>query len=114
MVDHLLSLPRRLGLSVRKDLPRVYLLGEDRDRASEILVNRGIQPNGPLIAIHPGSGGHAKTWPVERFLELADNFLAAYPAQVVFIVGPGEERMKGGLLRPVGFYVLESSWLTTS
>ncbi len=101
MVDHLLSLPRRLGLSVRKDLPRVYLLCEDRDRASEILVNHGIQPNDALIAIHPGSGGRGKTWPVERFLELADNLLAAYPAQIVFIVGPGDERIKEVLLKTV-------------
>lgn len=38
------------------------------------------------LVIHPGSGGRAKTWPIERFVEVARNV----EGPVTMIVGPAE------------------------
>lgn len=102
MVDHLLSLPRGLGLPVHRDVPKLYLLDRDRDTGSAFLKNHGIDPDAFLIAIHPGSGSRAKTWPVGRFLNLADTLVGAYQAQILFIMGPGDERIKQELRRTMG------------
>ncbi len=41
------------------------------------------------IIIHPGSGGRAKCWPIERFVELASR-LSSGGCVVRFVVGPAE------------------------
>jgi heptosyltransferase-2 len=43
----------------------------------------------PYVAIHPGSGGTRKSWPVSRFAELG-RFLAAAGRQPVYLCGPIE------------------------
>jgi heptosyltransferase-2/heptosyltransferase-3 len=44
----------------------------------------------PAVAIHPGSGGAAKCWPLENYLDLADRIRGRGLA-VVFILGPVEQ-----------------------
>lgn len=39
------------------------------------------------ILMHPGSGGRAKCWPLERFIDLAD---ALQPATIHWLLGPAE------------------------
>jgi len=41
------------------------------------------------IIIHPGSGGRAKCWPIERFVELASR-LSSGGCVVRFVIGPAE------------------------
>jgi len=102
MVDHLLSLPRSLGLPVHGGIPRLHLLERDRDAAGVFLGDHGITRDAFLIAIHPGSGSRAKTWPLERFLDLADDLAGEYQARILFIVGPAEEEIKHKVLRNRG------------
>jgi heptosyltransferase-3 len=42
-----------------------------------------------VLALHPGSGGHAKCWPPERFAALADGFIAA-GWRVLVVEGPAD------------------------
>ncbi len=102
MVDHLLSLPRGLGVPVHTDRPRLYLQNRDREKGEAFLKDRGIEPDALLIAIHPGSGSRAKTWPPERFLELAETLVADHQAKMLWIMGPGEEDTKEEFLRTHG------------
>ena len=44
-------------------------------------------------AIHPGSGGRSKNWPLENFLTLADQLKAQQKWQPFFILGPVEEEV---------------------
>ncbi len=39
------------------------------------------------LMIHPGSGGLAKTWPLDRFLDIA----ARWRGETMFVLGPAEE-----------------------
>jgi len=48
--------------------PRVYLSRKEIDFAARILKKVGVE--GRFIVLHPGSGGSAERWPVERFIEL--------------------------------------------
>ena len=54
------------GESVR--VPRVYLKEKETRNANRLLTKAGI--DGPFVVIHPGSGGSAERWPLERFLQL--------------------------------------------
>jgi len=110
MVDHLLSLPRCMGLPVPGDVPELRLSDKDRVEAQRLLGSLGIDSESRLIAIHPGSGSPAKVWPIERFRTLAQALRPAYKAMILFIMGPGEEQVREELLecrRPEGSVVVE-------
>ncbi len=102
MVDHLLSLPRHVGVPVHVESPRLVLSEEDRKGAADFLRHQGVVPDRPLIAVHPGSGSTAKAWPPARFIDLAEKLVSTYSAHILFVVGPGEENIKKKLLRPLG------------
>jgi len=48
-------------------------------------------PEGPYAVIHPLAATPEKTWPAERFRELARHFEQCMGLQTVFIGGPGED-----------------------
>ena len=47
----------------------------------------------PWVALHPGSGGKKKCWPVERFVELAHRLAAENKLVPVFITGDVEREL---------------------
>ena len=64
----------------------------DLGKASEYLRSSLRLKDGQwLWAIHPGSGGLHKNWPLERFLETAGKLKAGGQVQPVFLSGPAEE-----------------------
>ncbi|MBK7141276.1 MAG: glycosyltransferase family 9 protein [bacterium] len=48
--------------------PMVYPKEKEFKNARRILKNAGIDK--PFVVLHPGSGGSAENWPMEKFLEL--------------------------------------------
>lgn len=100
-----------------------------RREAAEGLRQVGVDPAKPYAVIHPGSGGVAKCWPLERFIELAwqlgpdSRFLDSRlggddtPAvQTLFVLGPAEvERWGAAQVDALGaqFPVLSAPALTT-
>lgn len=67
-------------------MPSAYM-----ERARELLKERGSADPGPVIALHPGSGGKHKCWPLERYIELMER--AGQDSRLSFVVltGPAEE-----------------------
>lgn len=60
------------------------LFAAARDQGSEVTLSR------PYALIHPFASGAEKTWPVDRFLAVADMIDRDLALQPVFIPGPGE------------------------
>ena len=48
--------------------PKVYLREKEIKNAHRVLKKVGV--DGPFVVIHPGSGGSAERWPLERFIQL--------------------------------------------
>jgi ADP-heptose:LPS heptosyltransferase len=68
----------------------------------------------PLWAIHPGSGSSHKNWPLERFLDVAQELKACNKAQPIFILGPVEQETSPGtvkMIEPRGFPILRNMTL---
>lgn len=63
-----------------------------REQAMDILVKAGYAGNRPLVTIHPGSGGKAKCWPLENYIELAARLKQDHDLFILFFTGPAEER----------------------
>lgn len=87
IVEHLLTPLRRMGIPTSDPMPRIRPAVDELAHAGEILKKHGLAS--PLIAIHPGSGGREKCWPLTSYFELARG-LATRGAGVMAVCGPVE------------------------
>jgi len=68
---------------------------------TEVAAAAAALPDGPLyIGIAPGAGGRQKCWPIDRFIEIA-NQQDALGRKAVFILGPGEAEWTASLINAV-------------
>ncbi len=62
-----------------------------RHRAREAIARAGLAGQGPLLVVHPGSGGQRKCWAVDRYAALVGEALASGPfARAAVALGPVE------------------------
>lgn len=99
------------------NLELVEFLGANPIRQSEIYIPDEITkkidrfffelptPNSKLqtriVGIHPGSGGSARNWRPERYIELADKIIEKTSATVFITGGPAEEKLVDGILNNI-------------
>jgi hypothetical protein len=75
-----------LGRGPFMTVPPRYL-----DLAANMLSRAGYDGVRQLIAIHPGSGGRSKCWPLERYFALSERLQAGTGAFVIILTGPAED-----------------------
>jgi ADP-heptose:LPS heptosyltransferase len=97
---HQLARPlEELGLRPRDFAPKIYHSTESRKFAEDFL--RGMPR--PILAIHPGSGGETKNWPIENWIEFGNDMLGPDElcGSLVIVSGEADESKRG---------LLESKW----
>ena len=72
--------------------------GDDRAFAKKFLAGT----KSPLIALHPGSGGEKKNWPLENWRALGDWLLARGPQPTLLVIG--------GEADEIAIAALEAAW----
>lgn len=73
----------QLALWLEDPAARFFPSAEDLASTEKVLAGR----RGPLVALHPGSGGERKNWPVERWLEVRERLLADPRVGHLLVVG---------------------------
>ncbi|MGH7275083.1 MAG: glycosyltransferase family 9 protein [Nitrospiria bacterium] len=92
-----------LGISMPLTRPQLFPSMEDRRLGEEALIRKGIKvSSGPILAIHPGSGGPSKCWKLSRFVEVSRQARESLGFQPIFILGPAEERLAPRLKASLG------------
>jgi ADP-heptose:LPS heptosyltransferase len=88
--DYALSVARLLVPDAPRRAPVFPIAAEEHERAAHLLASADAQA-GPLIALHPGSGGYApaRRWPVARWAVVADTLIER--GAVLVLVGGAEE-----------------------
>lgn len=82
--------------------PRVYLRQKEINHATRILKEAGVE--GRFVVLHPGSGGSAERWPVEKFIRLYETLVRS--ELTVVISGSEPERaMIDGICTRLGIGV---------
>jgi lipopolysaccharide heptosyltransferase II len=89
-VDFHLHALHVLGLEAQPFAPQVHVSPEDRAWARGYLIARGLNPDSPLVGLHPGASWPNKMWMWDRFAALAERVVAD-GGQVIITQGPGEE-----------------------
>lgn len=91
-----------LGPIPERDL-RLHIRPEAASAAREAL-SRGPSGDGPTVAIHATASAASKSWPAERYSELADRLRDDFGARVHFLGGPADrallEAIAGGAREP--------------
>jgi lipopolysaccharide heptosyltransferase II len=93
--EHNVNLLTGLGMpEVLSDGPLEFpvVISEDEVKAAETTLQElGVQAGKKRIIIHPGSGGSARDWPVDRFGHLAERLSRSETVQVL-VTGSKSER----------------------
>jgi heptosyltransferase-2 len=76
-----------LALYLEEKAPRLFPSEADRHFAATFLDRAFPGSAGPLIALHPGSGGERKNWPATRWAALGETLFRLAPGARVLLVG---------------------------
>ena len=106
-VDFHLRYLEPLHIHPAAERPFVIVTDEEDARAKEFLVQKGYDPERPIIGIHPGASWPAKRWLPERFGQLANKLSQQLGVQVFFTLGPGEDDILQAVLDVCKFPVGE-------
>jgi ADP-heptose:LPS heptosyltransferase len=74
--------------------PVLRLSGMQANNAQRLLGDAGRVGGRLLVAVHPGSGGRRKCWPLERYFELIARLAADPHPFFLLFSGPAEEDVK--------------------
>lgn len=99
ITDHFLKLLDLLGIPYISEIPKIFLHDEDMFFGDNFIKDRVVDSKKLLVAVHPGSGGQKKCWPVKWFAELILRLEEEMNACVFVISGPADhaiiERLRG-------------------
>ena len=70
---------------------KLFLSREEKAWAEQDIASRRL--NGPLLTLSLGASRHTKCWPVERFAEVATQWVGTQNGSVLVFTGPGEEAL---------------------
>ncbi|MDH5428514.1 MAG: glycosyltransferase family 9 protein [Nitrospirota bacterium] len=89
-VDRNLALVRLLGADISQPLFHFPDLAQDHSAIGEVLSHAHIKGDESLIALAPWSRSALKSWPLSRFLQLAEKLVRLPRFRVVVLGGPAE------------------------
>jgi heptosyltransferase-2 len=76
-----------LALYLEDKAPVLFPSDSDRQFASDYLTRVFPSAHGPLIALHPGSGGERKNWPIAQWAALGAHLFSLAPGARLLVVG---------------------------
>lgn len=80
-----------LGVDPSHRRTEIFLSEDEKREAGIYLRWLDIDPEKPIVGLHPGATWPAKMWPAERFADLIDLLKAKLDLQVVVTRGPRED-----------------------
>ena len=72
-VQNFLNCLRCDGIEVFDDHLETWISEEEREASTKFLTDQGWRPKEPIIAIHPFSAVRERSWPMNRFIQLAND-----------------------------------------
>jgi heptosyltransferase-2 len=88
-----------LALYLEDKAPVLFPSEADRQFAAAYIKRAFPAGGGPLIALHPGSGGERKNWPVTQWAALGDSLFQLAPDARVLLIGGEADHVQIAHLR---------------
>ncbi|MGA7160563.1 MAG: glycosyltransferase family 9 protein [Bacteroidota bacterium] len=86
--DYMLDLGLKIGATSRDATPELFISKDEKLKAHEDLLSRGISFAKPVIGINPISRGSSPNWRPEKYFQLVERLLLRF--SVVINLGPFE------------------------
>jgi len=85
-VERNIRLVEKLGLNIHQSPPKIHIPKKDSEVIQRFLKLNRIEPQRPLIAIHPGTSPSTpyKRWEAYRYAVVADKVIEDSAAQIIF------------------------------
>lgn len=83
-----------LGITGEPSKPSLTIAEDETKTAWRMLKDAGVDPDKPVIGVHPGGKWVVKRWPADQFASLSEHLIDAYGMQILVMHGPGEERYR--------------------
>jgi lipopolysaccharide heptosyltransferase II len=109
-----LDILARTGLPIPSREMTLELSQDDINSANFLLghTDESASPP-PIVVIHPGSPGHLKCWPAERYAQLANQLLKEYSVRVVLVGDKGEMQVAQSIMSAIDGRATDLSGRTT-
>ncbi|MFA6469980.1 MAG: glycosyltransferase family 9 protein [Bacteroidota bacterium] len=98
IVHHYQSL-KPLGIEQKNFKTEIFLTGNERSSAKELLASIGVDTKKRIVAIHPGATWPNKIWPKEQFASLLERLVAQTDCEVIVSPGPKDVDLMSFLTR---------------
>ena len=89
-VDRNLAIAKFLGANISSSTVHLPELDDDKKIIDGLLRQSGVQEHSPLIGLAPWSRSALKSWPLSRFVQLAEEIMRSCKDRVVVIGGPSD------------------------
>jgi len=89
-VTRYLNALERHGVDTGGALPKLTFSEIEEKKADDFLTQYKIDPNFPLIGIHPGGNWVYKRWDAEHFARIGSILMDDFQAQILLFAGPNE------------------------
>lgn len=86
------------GIQVIDDHLEAWISTNEREDASNLLINQGWEQGEPIFAIHPFSAVRERSWPLKRFIQLANRLSSNYGWPVLWLGGRNDLIYKEDIL----------------
>ena len=96
-LDYNLDLLRLLGIQPLNRTLAIPTTPSNSEKVDVFFRQQGINPQRPIVVLHPGASCPSKRWPAERFARVADQVIERYGWQVVVVTGPQETAFGEGV-----------------
>lgn len=92
-VEYNMRIAAALGVQATPSPPIIVIPDAARQAIASRLDAWGVETTDTLVALHPGSGGSARSWPAASFAALGDRLAMECGARVVLTGGPSERAL---------------------
>jgi len=91
-IDRNLAIARYFGADISRPTFHFSRLPEDSPSIDDVLQNAQVEGHQDLIALAPWSRSALKSWPLSRFVQLAEKLVGISRLRVVVLGGPGNSK----------------------
>lgn len=89
-VDYLLKAVKAVGCNVQHNGPCLYPSPVDQYVADQLIQEKGLSTDTSFVVLHPGARQWFKSWPIEKFIDLAKRVHKELGFSVVVVGGPND------------------------
>jgi len=106
-INYTMDLLKALDVDEEPTSPYIQLNTEAIEKVDNLLREKDISLEKPIVGIHPGSSNLAKLWPKDRYIELLRKIAEQTNAAIVLLGGKKEKALSRQIIQESGVNAID-------